>query len=528
MMLNKISLLVVLLVAFTANSQERYTIKNLDINNSYSNFGTTFYGDGKVVYASPKKKSYIIRNVWEGNNQPFLDLYIGDISEDGELKNVEKFSNKLNTRYHEADVAFTKDKKTVYFSRNNYLDDKFKMDSTGINLIQLYRAQISDIGEWINVEAMPFNSDQYQTGHPALSSDEKTLYFISDMPGTYGKTDVFKASINNDGTIGMPLNLGSKINTLGREMFASISGNDELYFSSDGRIDGLGGLDVYVSKIYENSITEPQNLGTPINSVKDDFAYIINSETRRGYFSSNRNGGKGDDDIYFFKELIPVKFSCNQIVEGVISVGSSNTKLSNVLVEISNLNGEIISSVFSDKDGKFEFKVDCEKEYKISGSKENFNNNFIEFKTTDENGIKLVLDLKLKQSDFISKRGALLVNINPIYFDLDKSNIRKDAAIELEKVVNIMKKYPNLKIDLGSHTDSRAADLYNLQLSQRRAKSTLNWIINKGIAAESITGQGYGETKLINNCANNVKCSEVDHQLNRRTEFVILNPEAIK
>lgn len=202
-MIKKITILLILLFVITVKGQEeKYSIKNLIINNSYSNFGTTFYGTNKVVFSSPKKKSYIIRNIWNSNFQPFLDLYIGDIGEDGQLENVKILSGDINSRYHEAIVAFTKDKKTVYFSRNNYLEKKFKKDSTGINLIQLYRAKVKENGEWVNIEPMPFNNDHYQTGHPTLSTDEKTLYFISDMPGSIGKTDIFKVNINKDGSVG--------------------------------------------------------------------------------------------------------------------------------------------------------------------------------------------------------------------------------------------------------------------------------------------------------------------------------------
>ena len=195
--------------------QEKYEIKNLKINNHYSNFGTTFYGENKVVYASPREGFQIIRNVWKGNNQPFLDLFIGEIAEDGELINVKNFSENINKRYHEADVAFTKDGKTVYFSRNNYLNGVLTRDTTGTGLIQLYRARVDAKGEWVDIEPMPFNNDNYQTGHPALSRDERTLFFISDMPGGYGITDVYKASIGPNGEIGLPVNMGPKINTAG-------------------------------------------------------------------------------------------------------------------------------------------------------------------------------------------------------------------------------------------------------------------------------------------------------------------------
>ncbi len=512
----------------TKAQEEKYSINNLNINNKYSNFGTSFYGKGKIVYASPKKKLYIIRNVWNQNQQPFLDLYIGDISEEGQLNNITKFSDHLNTRYHEADVVFTKNTKTVYFSRNNYLNKEFKKDSTGVNLIQLYRAQINKNGNWTNIEAMPFNSDQYQTGHPALSADEKTLYFISDMPGGFGKTDIYKASILEDGSIGTPANMGASINTAEKEMFPFISENNELYYSSNGKEEGFGELDVYVSKITEKGSSDSQNLGAPINSKYDDFAFIINKETKKGYFSSNRLEGKGDDDIYSFTQIVPIIFECNQRVKGIVKETETEELIPNALVTIYNEKGEIIEHVITDQFATFSFNTNCESTYKIVASKEQFNNDEITFTTLDINNYELELVLALPPVDFVTIRDQLMVNLNPIYFDLDKSNIRPDAAIELEKIVQIMQKYPELKIDLGTHTDSRAPDLYNLKLSERRAKSTINWIINKGINPSRIKAKGYGETKLVNNCSNNAKCSEAEHQLNRRSEFVIVNPEVIK
>lgn len=526
-MIKKLAILFFLFSAIIAKSQEeKFTIKNLKINNAYSNFGTTFYGEDKVVYASPKKESYIIKNVWKGNNQPFLDLFIGDIADDGELVNVKPFSKKINTRYHEADVAFTKDKKTVYFSRNNYLDKKYKKDSTGINLIQLYRAGINENGDWVNIEPMPFNNDQYQTGHPTLSANEKTLYFISDMPGGFGKTDVYKAAINTDGNIGEAINLGPIINTPEREMFSFISGNDELYFSSDGRKDGFGGLDIYVSKITENNITEPQNLGKPLNSEKDDFSFILNYETRRGYFSSNRVGGKGDDDIYTFIQNIPIEFECNQIVNGNITESNSGKLLPGALVILyDNLNNELNRTIVGN-DAHFNFEIDCNKSYKLVGSKDKYSTDIKEFYSTEEN--KLEIPLSLASEEFVIEGGKCIVKINPIYFDFDKANIRPDAVLELDKVVAVMNKYPEIIIEGSSHTDSRGTFKYNKDLSSRRAASTVAYIISKGISSNRIYSKGYGELQLINGCADGVKCSENEHQFNRRTEFEIVNYDQIK
>lgn len=527
MISKKIIFLLVVLFTLTAKSQvDNYTIKNISVNNKYSNFGTSFFGEDKVVYASPRKQSFIIRNVWKGNDQPFLDLFIGDIAEDGDLINVKNFSTKLNTKYHEADVTFTKDKKTVYFSRNNYFDKTLTRDSLGSGLIQLYRAKIQPSGEWLSVEPMPFNNDQYQTGHPTLSADEKTLYFISDMPGGFGKTDVYKASIAEDGSIGKPVNMGPKINTAGREMFSSISGNDELYFSSDGRKDGLGELDIYVTKLKGNSVTEPLNVGAPINSAKDDFAFILNYETRRGYFSSNRSGGNGDDDIYTFNQKTPIQFECYQTIKGLVTEKASGELLPGSLVVLKNKEGVEINSVVVGDDATFNFTVDCNNSYALEGSKKLYNSDSKEIYVTENEDV--LVPLVLNKDEFTLNGGQCLVNINPIYFDFDKYYIRPDAELELDKVVEIMNKYPELVIEGGSHTDSRASFEYNEVLSSNRAKSTVAYIVSKGINPSRISSKGYGESKLVNNCFNGAKCSEKEHQFNRRTEFVVVNFDEVQ
>jgi len=526
-MIKNITLFYIFLFAVTVQSQnEKYTIHNLEINNAYSNFGTAFYGEDKVVFASPKKKSYIIRNLWATNQQPFLDLYIGAVVENSELKNVQKFSRIVNTRFHEADVAFTNDKKTVYFSRNNYLNKDYKKDSTGVNLIQLYKAEQDANGVWSNITAMSFNSDEYQTGHPTLSSDEKTLYFISDMPGGFGKTDIYKVLILEDGSVAAPVNLGPEINTAEKEMFPFISGNNILYYSSNGYKAGLDDLDIYVAKIDHSEHIVPQNLGAPINSVKDDFAFLINGKTNKGYFSSNRNGGKGDDDIYSFTQHKPINFECTVNVVGVITNVDSGVLLPGALVVLFDENNNELDKVIVSKNATYSFEIDCNKSYKIGGFKEGFSKTVKEFSSNKEENIELPLAIKL--DDFEFKNNKYIIKINPIFFDLNKSNIRLDAAIELEKVVEIMKKNPDLRIELGSHTDSRAPDQYNMDLSERRAKSTLAWLVKRGVNEAAISGKGYGETQLVNKCSNGVPCTKANHQLNRRTEFVIVNPSAIK
>ena len=305
-------------VAYSQDTPGEYTIDNAKVNTKFSDFGTSFFGENKVIFASPKDDIVITRKTWSGNNQPFLDLYIGIIDKDGRIINKKKITGDVNNKYHEGVVAFTKDLKTVYFSANNYTEKhKAKKDSTGMVNIQLYKATLSGEGEWNNVIKLPFNSDEFSTGHPALNKDDTKLYFVSDRLGSIGKTDIFVVDINEDGTYSEPKNLGDKINTEKREMFPFISGDNILYFSSNGH-PGYGGLDVFASKIFDSSVSDPINLENPVNSLKDDFAFIINDAIDKGYFSSNRANGKGDDDIYSFISFPPINIEGKQVVSGII------------------------------------------------------------------------------------------------------------------------------------------------------------------------------------------------------------------
>lgn len=525
-MMKKIAIIILLFCVYTSKAQveaPRYFIKNIEANSALSNFGAAFYGEDKLIYASPAKRNYIISNVWKGNGQPFLDLYVGTITEDGGIKDVEKFSNLVNTKFHEADVTFSKDKKTVYFTRSNYFEGRYGKDSLGINRLKMYKATQDAQGNWSKISNMPFNNDNYSVGHPSLSEDQKTLYFISDMPGTLGKTDIFKVAVNEDGTYGEPVNLGPDINTPEKEMFPYIAGNDDLYFSSEGR-GGLGMLDIFMSKLNENGIEYTVHLEEPINSEQDDLGFIINKKTLEGYFTSNRSGGNGDDDIYYFKE-----FLCNQSVKGIVKDKTTGLLLPGTLVNLFQNNVKIDSlSITVGEDAAFEFPLKCESNYKITGSKENYLDSTILLNTTDKNEkVHEVVLLLEPDEEFVVVGDRVLLKLNTIYFDFDKSEIRPDAAIELDKAIKIMKKYPEIIVEFGAHCDSRGPDKYNDKLSTRRANSTVGYMTANGISTERLTGKGYGERMLVNKCSNGVKCTDDEHQLNRRTEFVIQNPQVI-
>ncbi len=516
----------------------KYLIKNIDENTERSEFGASFYGENNLVFATPKKGITIVNEVWTENNQRFLELYIANIAEDSELYNTHALKGDVNTRYHEADVAFTKDKKTVYFTRNNYYKKKLAKDSKEMTNLAMFKATVNEKGEWVNVIPMPFNNVQYSVGHPALSSDERTLYFVSDMPGSFGQADIYSSKINETG-YGEPVNLGSYINSSSKDLFPFID-NNVLYFSSN-RAGGFGALDVYavdISEIYN----EPVLLNEPINSNADDFAFIINSNTRKGYVSSNRTGGKGDDDIYSFIEEEPVSFKCKQLITG--EVKDKNTmeliKGANIVLKDS-INSEI-ENVVVNEDGTFSLSVECETTYNLEGQKEGYTSQTKLFTTNNEANKNTKLLILLGTGDIIFaseivpeglpdelpeeivkvRPSTYVVNIEPIYFELNSSYLTKEAKHELDKVVDLMNRYPDMIIESGSHTDSRGIEGYNIWLSDRRAKSTVNYIINRGIDATRIAGKGYGETQLINQCSDGVNCTEAEHAKNRRTEFVIL------
>ncbi len=500
----------------------RYKIENAGINSKYSDYGTTFMGT-KVVFSSARDTGNFSKRIHTWTGQYFTNLYDSPIAEDGSLGAVGKFGKKLNTKFHEDTPTFTKDGKTVYFTRNNFLD-KRGYDASKVTLLKIYKATVNKEGQWDNITALPFNSDSYQTAHPALSPDEKSLYFVSDMPGTRGQSDLFKVKINDDGSFGNTENLGDAINTEGRETYPFISDDNELYFASDGQ-PGLGGLDIYITKIPKDGSTnfkEVLNVGEEANSPKDDFAFIINFKTKKGFLSSNRDGGQGSDDIYKFVETKPIW--CEQILFGVVTDEETKVVLPNTSLQLFDDNFNKIKETTSDAEGKYEFtEVECGKKYYVRASHEDYTTKEVPVTIGKETG-KTELNIELKPEGCKVKIGDDLADcfkINIIYFDLDKWNIRPDAAIDLAKLLDVLEQNPTMKINIRSHTDSRASDKYNDVLSKNRAKSTKDWLVKNGIDASRLTSEGLGEKEMVNKCSDDVECTEAEHQLNRRSEFII-------
>ncbi|WP_299520808.1 OmpA family protein [Winogradskyella sp.] len=484
---------------------------NLSFNSEYSDFGSYIFED-KLYFASARNDD---GKVYSWNKEPFLDLYQVTLTDDDGVITYgsasELSSDAVNTEYHEASVALTNDGKTLYFTRDNVNKrNRLKYDKKGTTHLKLYKATLEN-GQWTNILELPFNDEVFSTGHPALSPDNKTLYFVSDREGGLGQSDIYSVAINNDGSYGEPENLGEKVNTEGREMFPFVAKDSTLYFSSDGHLN-LGLLDIFKSHILKGIRTEPENMGSPYNSGYDDFAFFVNSDTEKGYFSSNRPNGKGSDDIYSFNAQ-----ECKQEIAGAVRDSKSNIVLAGVTVRLIDETGKVIEEAFTE-DGEYTFTVDCDKTYTVVGSKPDYKDDQQIVNTTTDNEKVNTVDLNLEPLIIDNQ-----IVINPIFFDFDKWNIRTDAQYELESIVDVMRKHPTMVIKIESHTDSRGGDRYNMKLSDRRAKSTRDYIISRGIETNRIESAiGYGESQLLNKCSNGAKCTEEEHQLNRRSYFYIV------
>ncbi|WP_241507286.1 OmpA family protein [Aquimarina sediminis] len=509
----------------------KFDIFPLSINSKNSEYAPSFNNKNQIVFASSRSKNTNESKLHKWNKMPFLDIYSSDILEDKiTLGKPVKLKGKINTKFHESSTSFSKDGNTVYFSRNNYTDNKLGTNKKGVVLLKIYRASLID-GRWTNIVELPFCSNDYSVSHPSLSADGNKLYFASDMPGSIGQSDVFVVDVLGKGRYGKPKNLGSSINTEGRETFPYISDSGRLYFSSDGHV-GLGGLDIFVAVPDKLGFSTAFNVGKPVNSSKDDFTFVLNEDTKIGYFASNRRGGKGNDDIYSFKQVEELITSCKQYIEGTITNSETEQILVGANVVLLNDNGNIIDQTTTDEEGKYKFDATCNIQYIVRTQLDGFITKDSALETTDvfEFVHELPISLLRVKDDILPTSVevnlgddlAKVLQLDPIYFSLDDSEISSDAEVELQKIISIMNRYPELKIEVRSHTDSRSSYWYNKRLSVKRMRATIRYLVRKGeISWRRIRGKAYGERKLINKCANDVPCTEEEHQENRRSEFIV-------
>ncbi|MEA5139703.1 carboxypeptidase regulatory-like domain-containing protein [Arcicella rigui] len=649
-----------------------YKVDYLSINTDKADFSPMYYKNG-LVFNSARTEGFGMKRVFTWDNSQFLDMYyLSDLSQlttdpsaglggkkDSKTKTTkatqaigldeytaptandtktigsysgsslylynetpsiktESFSRTLNTKYHEGPMTFTSDAKKVVFTRNNYNNGHYNTSKDKVNKLKLYLAEDKGEGQWSNIQELPFNSNEYSTGHPSLTKDNKLLYFVSDMPGGIGGTDIYVAEFN-DGKVGTPVNLGPEINTPGNEMFPFVDERGNLYFSSDGH-PGLGDLDVFYTKLINGTkaLGKVTNMGTPINSNKDDFGLITDGERKAGFFSSNRKRGSTDDDIYRFTRECDEKPECEEhqvivydadskmpldntdvqivsveksvlkktdsngsfkiclepnqnyainasrdgylpnslsysvksdssqkvieipltrvklidstgiriktlspceaikIIKGRVIANKDKRPLSGVKVVFTNQCDASEQSTVTGEDGAYEFEVCVGCEYKIEAFKEGFGSQGVSLKkiTPSDPEVTIVNLIMFEEGDIIA--------IENIYYDYGKYNIRRDADLELNKLYQLMKKYPSMRIEIRSHTDSRATTQFNQTLSKNRSAAVVQYLVKRGIAANRMEASGYGESQLLNECADGVECTEEQHQLNRRSEFKIL------
>lgn len=498
----------------TRNTPDSFKLEMMSKNKTNGDFGISFFGD-KVTFASVRNAE---SKAYGWNERPYLDLFSATVNDKGQLEKIEPFPEIINSKNHESSATFSADGKTMYFNRTG--DKQVKIGEERIATIKIYKAEYKD-GQWTNITMLPFSSDEYSVEHPFLTKDGKQLFFASDMKGTIGSMDIFVVDILEDGTFSQPRNLGPAINTIHREQFPFITQNGTLYFASDGH-QGNGNLDIFMSlKLSDTEFDKPLNLGSTINSEMDDFSFILDEEKDKGYFASNRTG---DDNLYtFIREDNKLQY----LVEGEVRDKKSLELLPGATVKLYDQDENLLEEVVVDKDGNFTFNTEPNKKYKIMAFKDFYIPAEAIFDTSQSGKVYLDLQMKVESyydaEDIINMKddGTVLIELENIYFDLDKWNIKPQAAQVLDVLVGLLKKYPYMEILIGSHTDTRASEMYNLRLSNKRAASALEYLVDNGIPRKRLKSVGYGESKPLIICPNN-DCTEEEHATNRRCTFMIL------
>ena len=479
-----------------------YDIKASDLSSDKSDFAAVLYG--KTVWFTSARNG--ARKEYGWTEEPFLDIYKADYNDDGTITNAGTVS-ELNSKFHDGPVTISTDGNTMFFSSESFkekVSEKDKKLNAKFSQIFLFKAT-KEGDKWTNITALPFNNKEYSCGNPSLSRDGKTLYFGSNMPGSLGQTDIWKVEVKADGSYGTPTNLGKKINTEGSENFPFISDdNNTLFFASSGR-QGFGGYDVFRSDLSKSE--EAVNLGKPVNTEKDDFAFTFNKEKKVGFLSSNRGG---NDDIFIVNPI------CGVQVTTVVTDAVSGKILAGASVSVVDDKKNVISTEMSNAKGEVTYRVECNKDHTIQASKDGYE--AATFPVAKQDGGDAKVDAKLNPIEMIVKDTEVV--LNPIYFEFNKSNVTGEGAFELDKLVQAMKGNPALTILAKAHTDNRGSDTYNLSLSDRRAKSTVQYVISKGIDKSRITGKGFGESEPKVDCGEG--CSEEQHAMNRRSEFLIV------
>ncbi|MFC7526100.1 OmpA family protein [Parapedobacter sp. GCM10030251] len=491
------------------------------VNTELSEFGVYPAGDKVYYVGEPDALMGQQRYGWTGH--PFLRVYLADRARDNRLSMPTIAEQHINNEpYHIGPVAADESGTTLYVTRT-YPGKKGAKEKENGRRYQTNRLELyihTKEGDVWTIEPFAYNNvAEYSVGHAAISADGQLLYFVSDMPGGYGGTDIWYCEKRTDGDWAPPVNAGPVLNSAADEMFPNISEAGSLYYSSDG-FPGMGGLDVFRSTGTKSAWSPPENLKYPVNSAGDDFSYVLNYESDQGiagYLSTNRRGGVGADDIYSFTFENPKIII---VLKGITADKSTGDRLAEVALVLFDGTREIVAKKSSSEDGTFQFILNPNERYTVLGQKKGYHADSAKVSTegitkSDTLEVALLLEPVFRVGDSFELKN--------IYYDFDKHNIRADAAAILDELVRTMRDNPTLRIELSSHTDSRGSDAYNMVLSQRRAQSAVDYLVSRGIARDRMVAQGYGERRLVNHCSNGVPCSREEHQANRRTEVKVLN-----
>jgi len=499
----------------------RYGAYPTNIAKGKLHLGMAFYNNGLMI-SVPKNSGADEKTV-------YYNLAYAKSQDSVSFAKPEELDGDVHATYYEAGPALSPDGKILYYTRNSTdastykpkKASKYNIDKNGSSNLQIYSSRNNN-GVWSKGRPLNVSSLDYNCVFPCVSTDGRTLYFCSNMPGGAGGYDIYKAEIINDTMLGRPLNLGSEINTIEDDLYPYVT-KEHFYYSSRGK-NGFGGLDIQKAQIVNGSVVNPKNMGVPFNSSKDDFSILFKESGKQGYFVSNREGAHGGDIVWYFNKLMLWDTIRGTVIDRITSHAIEGVKVS--LYEIDAKGNKVfVKDTLTDKSGSWLFVTDPEKAYRVAFQFNNYDSK--EFYVPEKD-----LAIKPSRRDVVAMLNPLnlyptvkkdnVVKIDNIYFDFDKATIRPESYTILDNLVNFLKENADARIELSAHTDAAGNDKYNLKLSDGRAKSCFDYLVSKGIDPMRLVPKGYGETRLLNNCKDAKKCSDAENQLNRRVEVKFL------
>lgn len=485
----------------------RYSVKDAGVSGFANVYSPSKYKDGIVVVGEKTERKIAKQN--PGTLNSYQDLYFIKRDKDGKLAKPEPLKGKINGDFHEGPSSFNKNGNLAFVTTNNF-PKNIKASQKYEDVYNL-KVRIDTLkgDEWKQGADFEYSNLDYSLEHPAVSEDGKTLYFASNMPGGLGGFDLYVSRYEN-GTWSKPENLGAPINTAMDERFPSLADNgNRFYFASNGH-KNLGGYDVFMCRRDGSKWLAPINLNYPLNSKADDFGLLLNEDGKTGYYTTNRTGS---DRIFEFVINPPVVYAKGK-------VSSEGMPLAGATVIFENKTTGVIDSIMTDSNGEYAFKLTAESDYTITARKIGFLKRTAQATTKNKDDNEpIVNDFDLIKQE---EEKPIVLDLGKVFFDYDKSKLRKEALPVLDNVVNMLNDNPAIRIELGAHTDSRGTTKYNQKLSDKRAKSVYDYLVKKKIDKNRLESKGYGEEKPVNECTDGVKCPEAKHQENRRTEMKII------